>query len=141
DDPFGRRLADSLAEGVRLIGVSSRGVPDAALAATGHRFDDAGIGFELVAGGGQHTVRSPLLGRLNVDNLLAVAGALWALGVEPARIAGALGRLQPVHGRMTRLGGDAGDGVARPLVVVDYAHTPDALRQALEAVRVHAAGR
>src|SRR5690606_38118395 len=94
-----------------------------------------------VAGAGQHTVRSPLLGRFNVDNLLAVAGALWALGVEPARIAGALGRLQPVHGRMTRLGGDAGDGVARPLVVVDYAHTPDALRQALEAVRVHAAGR
>ena len=141
DDPFGRRLADAMPAGVRLIGVSSHGVADAALAALNHRFDDAGIGFELVTGAEQHTVQSPLLGRFNVDNLLAVAGALWALGVEPARIARVLGQLQPVHGRMTRFGGDAGDGTPRPLVVVDYAHTPDALRQALEAVRVHATGR
>ncbi|MCE7031977.1 UDP-N-acetylmuramoyl-L-alanyl-D-glutamate--2,6-diaminopimelate ligase [Lysobacter sp. GX 14042] len=141
DDPFGRELAAALPEGVRRVGVSSRGVAEAGLSAVELQFDDAGIGFELATPVEQHTVRSPLLGRFNVDNLLAVAGALLALGVAPQAIAAALGRLQPVHGRMTRLGGASADGRARPLVVVDYAHTPDALQQALEAVRAHAAGR
>src|SRR5690606_31789455 len=121
----GRRMAEGLADGVRLVGVSSRGVSDATLSAVNLQLDDAGIGFELATGTGQHTVRSPLLGRFNVDNLLAVAGALYALDVPPARIAGVLGALQPVHGRMTRLGGASGDGRTLPLVVVDYAHTPD----------------
>ena len=141
DDSFGRRLADALPGGVRRVGVSSRGVADADLAVLDLQLDDAGTAFELATGVETHTVRSPLLGRFNVDNLLAVAGALFALGVAPARIAGLLGRLQPVPGRMTRLGGATGEGPARPLVVVDYAHTPDALQQALEAVRAHAAGR
>ena len=141
DDAHGRRLAESLPDGVRLVGLSSRGVGDATLAALNLQLDDAGIGFELATAAEQHTVRSPLLGRFNVDNLLAVAGALHALGVAPARIAAVLGTLQPVHGRMTRLGGAQGTGPARPLVVVDYAHTPDALQQALEAARGHAAGR
>ncbi|WP_027070664.1 UDP-N-acetylmuramoyl-L-alanyl-D-glutamate--2,6-diaminopimelate ligase [Novilysobacter defluvii] len=141
DDPHGRRLAEDLADGVRLVGVSSRGVSDATLSAINLQLDDAGIGFELATGTGQHTVRSPLLGRFNVDNLLAVAGALYALDVPPARIAGVLGALQPVHGRMTRLGGASGAGPVQPLVVVDYAHTPDALLQALDAVRGHAAER
>jgi UDP-N-acetylmuramoyl-L-alanyl-D-glutamate--2,6-diaminopimelate ligase len=82
-------------------------------------------------------VRSPLLGRFNVDNLLAVAGVLHALDESPAEIADTLAQLQPVAGRMNRLGGDG----RLPLVVVDYAHTPDALEQALAGLRAHAAGR
>jgi UDP-N-acetylmuramoyl-L-alanyl-D-glutamate--2,6-diaminopimelate ligase len=82
-------------------------------------------------------VRSPLLGRFNVDNLLAVAGTLHALGDAPETIARTLAQLQPVAGRMTRLGGDG----VRPLVVIDYAHTPDALEQALASLRAHAHGR
>jgi UDP-N-acetylmuramoyl-L-alanyl-D-glutamate--2,6-diaminopimelate ligase len=78
-----------------------------------------------------------LLGRFNVDNLLAVAGALHALGDAPADIARTLSRLQPIHGRMNRLGGDG----QRPLVVIDYAHTPDALEQALSSLRDHAPAR
>src|SRR5690606_5505624 len=81
DDAHGRRLAEDLAGGVRLVGVSSRGVSDATLSAVNLQLDDAGIGFELASGTGQHTVRSPLLGRFNVDNLLEVAGALYALDV------------------------------------------------------------
>ena len=80
-------------------------------------------------------VRSPLLGRFNVDNLLAVAGVLHALGETPDAIAAALPQLQAIPGRMNRLGGD---GVL-PLVVIDYAHTPDALQQALESLRGHCA--
>jgi len=65
-----------------------------------------------------------------------VAGVLHALGDDAATIASTLGRLQPVAGRMNRLGGEG-----RPLVVVDYAHTPDALEQALNSLRGHARGR
>ena len=82
-------------------------------------------------------MRSPLLGRFNVDNLLAVAGALHVLGDAPATIAATLAQLQPIAGRMNRLG----DANAQPLVVIDYAHTPDALEQALTSLREHAHGR
>lgn len=101
------------------------------------QLDHNGINFALHLDGQVHPVHSPLLGRFNVDNLLAVAGALFALEIAPAQIAEVLGRLQPIHGRMNRLGGAHG----APLVVVDYAHTPDALEQALASLRSHAQDR
>ncbi len=137
DDAFGQSLAGTLPQGLRAIGLSSRDNDAATLRATGLQMHAAGLSFELAVDGGTHSVQSRLLGRFNVDNLLAVAGALYALGDAPAEIARTLSRLQPVHGRMNRLGGDAG----KPLVVVDYAHTPDALEQALASVRSHAQGR
>lgn len=137
DDAFGRELIASLPASVRAVGVSSRDVSDATLRATNLRFDNTGIGFDLVAEGGTHTVRSPLLGRFNVDNLLAVAGVLFALGDAPSVVADTLSQLRPIHGRMNRLGGDG----RTPLVVVDYAHTPDALEQALASLRAHVQAR
>src|SRR5690606_25228827 len=91
----------------------------------------------LADAGESHAVVSPLLGRFNVENLLAVAGTLRALGWSLADVAAMLPRLSPVGGRMSRVGGQGG----RPLVVVDYAHTPDALQQALAALREHTPGR
>ncbi|QSX73566.1 UDP-N-acetylmuramoyl-L-alanyl-D-glutamate--2,6-diaminopimelate ligase [Lysobacter arenosi] len=137
DDEFGRELIATLPQGVRAIGLSSRGAQDATLQAQSLRFDNAGIGFDLVHEGEAHPVSSPLLGRFNVDNLLAVAGTLLALGEQPARIAQLLSQLQPIHGRMNRLGGDG----ELPLVVIDYAHTPDALEQALTSLRAHVQAR
>lgn len=141
DDPFGATLHARLqAQGpadVRAIGLSSRGHADAIVRAEDVVLDGAGVGFALCIGEARHPVRSPLLGRFYVDNLLAVAGSLYALGTAPEAIAALLSRLQPVSGRMNRLGGAHG----RPLVVVDYAHTPDALEQALSALRAHAGGR
>jgi len=137
DDAFGRSLPDVIPEDVRVLGLSSRGAEGAALYAESLRLDGSGLGFELVAGEERHAVQSPLLGRFNIDNLLAVAGALLALEQAPATIAGVLSQLQPIHGRMNRLGG--GDGA--PLVVVDYAHTPDALEQALVSLRAHVESR
>ncbi len=131
--------ANALASGShspQVIGLSSRGNPAATIRADRISLDDAGIGFDLVMESVRHRVQSPLLGRFNVDNLLAVAGALHALGAEPAEIARTLSQLQPVHGRMNRLGGDG-----RPLVVIDYAHTPDALEQALASLRAHASAQ
>lgn len=139
DDAHGRALFDAVRVrgAVPAIGVSARGDADATLRAEDIVLDLAGIAFTLHVGGEAHAVRSPLLGRFYVDNLLAVAGVLHAQGAVPATIAALLSRLAPVHGRMNRLGGDDG----RPLVVVDYAHTPDALAQALDALRAHAQGR
>ncbi|QCU72717.1 UDP-N-acetylmuramoyl-L-alanyl-D-glutamate--2,6-diaminopimelate ligase [Luteimonas yindakuii] len=135
DDAYGLRLFEA-GHAERTIGVSARGNPAALLRAESVVLDGAGIGFELRIGNVAHAVRSPLLGRFNVDNLLAVAGVLHALGDDIATIAGTLARLEPVPGRMTRLG-----GAGRPTVVVDYAHTPDALEQALASLRDHVRGR
>jgi len=136
DDAFGRELFAALPASVRGIGVSTSGRGDAELRAEGLNLDGDGIGFDLVVDGVRHRVASPLLGRFNADNLLAVAGVLHALDAEPEAIAALLSKLQPIHGRMNRLGGSG-----RPVVVVDYAHTPDALEQALSSLRAHAHGR
>ena len=137
DDAFGHTLSHSLPDDVRAFGVSARGQAGAALRAESMRFDNRGLAFDLVYDGQAHPVRSPLLGRFNVDNLLAVAGVLFALDESPATIAATLSQLQPVAGRMNRLGGDG----VQPLVVIDYAHTPDALAQALTSLRAHAAAK
>jgi UDP-N-acetylmuramoyl-L-alanyl-D-glutamate--2,6-diaminopimelate ligase len=137
DDDFGRELHARLPSGVRAIGLSSRNADDAIVRAENIVLDIAGIRFDLRIGERRHAVRSPLLGRFYVDNLLAVAGTLYAFGETPMAIADVLSRLDPVNGRMNRLGGDG----LRPLVVIDYAHTPDALEQALRALRAHARGR
>ncbi|HST44522.1 MAG TPA: UDP-N-acetylmuramoyl-L-alanyl-D-glutamate--2,6-diaminopimelate ligase [Luteimonas sp.] len=137
DDAHGRTLHASLADGIRRIGTSAHGRAGADVAAHGVTLDANGIAFELGIGPLRHAVRSPLLGRFNVDNLLAVAGALHALGDDAESIASTLASLQPIAGRMNRLGGTGG----QPLVVVDYAHTPDALQQALSSLRAHAQGR
>ena len=141
DDAFGAMLYARLPAKLRRIGVSSRGTDGAMLRAQDVRLDASGIAFDLAMGdqtsdGEGHPIASKLLGRFNVDNLLAVAGALLALDWPLSTIAALLPQLQPVDGRMNRIGGDG----HAPLVVVDYAHTPDALEQALTSLRAHAAG-
>jgi murE/murF fusion protein len=80
-------------------------------------------------------VRSPLVGDFNASNLLVVLGGLRALGVPLADAAAVCGALTPVPGRMQRV---AGSDVE---VVVDYAHTPDALEKVLQALRPLATAR
>ena len=137
DDAYGRELFARLPHGLQRIGVTSRGQGDAVVRADALRLDGNGIAFDLAIGDDLQPVQSRLLGRFNVDNLLAVAGVLHATDVAPARIAQVLAQLQPIHGRMNRLGGIDG----QPLVVIDYAHTPDALQQALTSLRGHLEGR
>ena len=137
DDDYGSALHARLPQALRRIGTSAQGHAAATVRATKVALDGEGIAFDLAIGDEAHPVRSPLLGRFNVDNLLAVAGALHALGEASADIAATLSALQPIAGRMNRLGGDG----AQPLVVIDYAHTPDALEQALSSLRAHLQGR
>jgi UDP-N-acetylmuramoyl-L-alanyl-D-glutamate--2,6-diaminopimelate ligase len=137
DDPWGRQLLATGTRAARTLSCSAAGDASADLRASGLIASAAGIAFDLDTPWGSARIESPLLGRFNVDNLVAVAACLGALGHGIADIARALGALTPVAGRMNRLGGDA----RAPLVVVDYAHTPDALEQALRSVRAHTTGR
>ena len=135
DDAFGRELAAKLPGGVQPLRYAA-GTGDAEIHARDVHTHSDGIDFELVTPWGSGIVHSRLLGRFNVANLLAVAGVLGALEVPFARIKAALEALQPVAGRMSRIGGGA-----LPLVVVDYSHTPDALEQALLTLRAHCDGK
>ncbi len=137
DDAYGRRLFASLPASLRKLGTSAHGADDAQARATNVTMDVSGIGFDLHIGAATRRVQSPLLGRFNIDNLLVVAGVLHALGEGFDAIAGVLGRLQPIPGRMNRFGGDG----KRPLVVVDYSHKPDPLQQALQSLRGHLRGK
>jgi UDP-N-acetylmuramoyl-L-alanyl-D-glutamate--2,6-diaminopimelate ligase len=79
--------------------------------------------------GGGH-VQARVLGTFNASNLLAVLGALMAAGIGMPQAIAAVEKLQPVPGRLERVG-----GAGRPLVVIDYAHTPDAIEKTLAALR------
>ena len=96
-----------------------------------------GLGFTLDSSWGEAAVSSHLLGRFNVYNLLAVLAALLAKGVTLATAVPVLAQLKTVPGRIEGFKGPQ----AGPLVVVDYAHTPEALAQILKAVRAHCTGK
>ena len=129
DDPKGAEIVQALApKGVQLWTFSIR---DAArIQARDVGYEGAGLRFTVVEGDSSYSLRTQLVGHYNVSNLLGVIGAMRAMGVELADAVRACGGLLPVPGRMDCL---AMPG--QPLVAVDYAHTPDALQQALLALR------
>lgn len=134
DDEWGRQFADRL-RGLP-VDVIGYGLEGGRLRATRISQTEAGLRFQVAGEWGEGDVAVPVLGAFNVGNLLAVIGTLIAGGVEFGAALAAVGRLSPVPGRLERFGGGAA-----PLVVVDYAHTPDALEKALAALRpVVAAG-
>ena len=134
DDEFGRQLAADKRES-RLITYSLEN-SSAYLYCREAQFDDEGVRATLVTPQGQHHLRSTLLGRFNLSNVLAAIGALLGLDYALDEILKVLPKLEGPAGRMQRLGGGT-----QPLVVVDYAHTPDALEKVLMALRPHAKGR
>ncbi len=142
DDPAGCRFAaQAAARGVDVLGASADGdasprpmVPR--LLAQRIRATGDGLAFDLRIDGELHAVEVGLVGHFNVANLLSVVGVSIAAGVDPTAAVAALPHLVPPPGRMQRV-----DDAAQPLVVVDYAHTPDALAQALAALRPLAQAR
>jgi len=93
-----------------------------------------GINLQVVTPAGRGQLKSPLLGCFNASNLLAVLSVLLLHGIALETALMRLSNVPPVAGRMETFGGES-----QPLVVVDYAHTPDALQQVLQAVRDHVA--
>jgi UDP-N-acetylmuramoyl-L-alanyl-D-glutamate--2,6-diaminopimelate ligase len=99
-----------------------------------------GLAFDVFEGTASAPVRTGLIGDYNVANLLAVIGGLRALGIPLADAARVCSQLTPVPGRMQRVAFEGFEG-AGPEVVVDYAHTPDALEKALLALQPLAKAR
>jgi UDP-N-acetylmuramoyl-L-alanyl-D-glutamate--2,6-diaminopimelate ligase len=129
DDPWGAKFARRL-EGSGLDVITFGSAAPANLVATGVKLTEAGVRFRVEGDHGSAAVSAGVLGAFNVSNLLAVLGALLAQGIALDDAVRAVGTLQPVPGRLERVG-----GASLPLVVIDYAHTPDALDKALTALR------
>jgi len=147
DDEAGRRLIASLPDSVSSMGYSLVEDPEipAAMRARDLQATSQGQIFTLVSPHGEAQIVTRLLGAHNVSNLLLVAGVLYKLGLPFAQIARELAATDPVDGRLQTvvpLAVDAPASTGRgPLVVVDYAHTPDALSRALAALRAVAVAR
>ena len=103
--------------------------------ATAWRPSQTGQSVELATPEGAKTLELPLLGRFNLDNVLLAIATLYAQGMSLKRLLTAAASLHPVPGRMQLI--TAPDS---PVVVVDYAHTPDALNNALTALHQHVPG-
>ena len=124
DDPYGERLEGVAARTLRY------GLRSGEITARKFTLTAAGLDFEAETPAGPIPVRSHLVGRTNVYNILAAIGAAVALEIAPAAIASGIARLESVPGRFERV--VAGQPF---LVVVDYAHTDDALANLLATSR------
>jgi UDP-N-acetylmuramyl-tripeptide synthetase len=128
DDEKGRALSQSLQGGnIDLWTVSC--VEPARLMARDIGYDDQGLRFVVQEDGERHPLATRLIGQYNVSNLLGVIAAMRSMGAPLAQAVRACAGLLPVPGRMERL-----SEPGKPLVAVDYAHTPDALDKALQAL-------
>jgi len=128
DDAFGQRLIDDArARGGHVL---TYGMGAADIAAGGMRLHADGMTLDVATPWGPAELAAPVIGAFNALNLLGVLGVLLASDVPLTRAVAALARIAPPPGRMQRFGGEG-----MPTVIVDYAHTPDALEQALRALR------
>jgi UDP-N-acetylmuramoyl-L-alanyl-D-glutamate--2,6-diaminopimelate ligase len=133
DDALGRRILAELSADIERVGFALEAPAEVRAEQTEYRAD--GIRTQLVTPWGRGELRLPLLGRFNLQNALAVISVLGLHGVALETTLAALARIDVVPGRMQRINGGT------PLVIVDYAHTPDALEQTLRALRAHCTGR
>lgn len=135
DDVRGAELHATLSERpLDLWSISLRG--PARLQARDIVHGDEGLAFTVAEGAHAHVLQTRLIGLYNVSNLLGVIAAMRAIGVPLEHALYACAQLTPVPGRMQQI-----SQPGQPLVAVDYAHTPDALDQALLALRPVAQAR
>lgn len=150
DDEYGRKIIDVLPPGMKLLSYSvtdmqaesdmplSEQPGDRQSRVTGRllRMDDNGLEMRVDTPWGEGHIQSSLLGRFNAGNLLATLSMLLLMEVPLDEAIKRLANIQTVPGRMEYFRGDHG----QPLVVVDYAHSPDALKQVLRTLREHCQG-
>lgn len=104
-------------------------------------FSANGVSGRLITPKGEGRFDSPLLGRFNLMNLLQAVGALLQQGLPLEPLLEGIAQFGGVPGRMERVSAGPGASAVAPTVLVDYAHTPDGLENALKASRPFAAGR
>ena len=130
DDAYGRTLLGRLTPGTRVIATSTASGSSADLTARTESRGLSGLKLSIASDGGQATIESCLIGDFNAENLLLAAGVLVAHGHDIQAAASVLGDAAPAPGRMEVFGGAS----EQPWIVVDYAHTPDALDRVLSFV-------
>lgn len=140
DDPFGKELIESLSH-QRIFAYSVNrniSLPGSVplIVAEYVNLDSKGMTARVNTPWGEGSLRAPLIGQFNLSNLLAVVTVLCLFRIPLPLALNCLAHLKSVPGRMQTLGG--GD---KPLVVVDYAHTPDALEKVLVALKQHCTGK
>lgn len=134
DDAFGQHLIGKLtAQGNAVL---TYGIHAGAVRATELILHQHGITMQVVTPQGDAIIKAPVLGRFNAYNVLAVLTTLLALDISLSEAVAAIAQIQPVAGRMQQHGGEG-----KPLVVVDYAHTPDALENVLQTLREQTEGQ
>ena len=125
-DPYGRRIAETVREGLVTFGLGD----DADVAPLDVERSIGGLQGELRIGNDRVAFSSSLVGDAHLENILAAAGAAWAEGIPLSTIAEGIRRCPGIPGRMERV-----DGGAPFAVLVDYAHSPDALERAVRVLR------
>jgi UDP-N-acetylmuramoyl-L-alanyl-D-glutamate--2,6-diaminopimelate ligase len=136
DDPRGQEVASlCTTRGIEVIGVGRH--PDARLRILSQRFDDTGQDLRFSWQDRPHTARLNLIGGFQADNVVLACGLAIAAGAIPGDVFGVLDQLTTVRGRM-QLVARRDNGAT---VFVDYAHTPDAVKTALRALKPHVMGR
>ncbi|MBP2169769.1 UDP-N-acetylmuramoyl-L-alanyl-D-glutamate--2,6-diaminopimelate ligase [Erwinia toletana] len=138
DDDVGRRWLENLPDAVAVTMDNNLqpGCRGRWLKASEVVYHDGGARVRFASSWGNGEIDSRLMGAFNVSNLLVALGTLLALDYPLASLMATGNQLQPVCGRM-----EVFNAPAKPTVVVDYAHTPDALEKALEAARLHCKGK
>ena len=138
DDDVGRRWLARLPDAVAVTMENNLqpGCHGRWLKADAVEYHDNGAHICFSSSWGNGEIDSPLMGAFNVSNLMLALATLLALDYPLAALIDAAPRLQPVNGRM-----EVFSAAGKPTVVVDYAHTPDALEKALEAARLHCTGK
>jgi len=135
DDPASTRVAEIAAErGLRLITLGQKGET---LKLVERQPTQLGQTLKVEAEGKIHEIKLPLIGAYQAANALTAAGLVHATGGDIADIFARLARVQPVRGRLER----AAISRAGAPIYVDYAHTPDGLEAAINALRPHTSGR
>jgi UDP-N-acetylmuramoyl-L-alanyl-D-glutamate--2,6-diaminopimelate ligase len=139
DDPRAERfLAAARAGTARTLGVSRRPESAAEVRVESAEVSLSGVRARLALPSGPLELGLPLVGDFNVENLLVAVGIALGLGIAPEAIARGVAACPQVPGRMERV---ASDAAHQPVVLVDYAHTPDAVEKVLRTVRTLTQGR
>lgn len=141
DDPVGQQFATDFARQLQVFGYSVNPAPPkinhvATIAAKQISYTPRGISARLTTPWGKGELQTQLIGKFNLSNLLAVITTLAIQNFPLSDILTQANKLRGVPGRVETFGGGN-----KPLVVVDYAHTPDALEQVLLALRQHCSGK
>lgn len=138
DDPFSATLCKKIKAQVVAYSIEplAKNFPQYFVQAVQIETLAKGYAIKIVSSWGEAVIRTGLIGRFNASNLLATLSVLLCHGVAFEKAIEVVSQLQPVPGRMQLFGGNG-----QPLVIVDYAHTPDALEKALLAAREHLRGK